>query len=300
MKKTLPIILTTALVTASTWATAAPVATAVEAYYAHKSPDKSGLDNFDLFGIYSYIGYKKHSLELAYDGQKSKAYGSKTPDDLTFAYTNYQLNNIKLKVGARFSDINDVVNPTTVALLGAEYTNYNFYGYKKWYTGLDLFYNQSSHTSASTSRSTKLYQPNAMQVSPYVGYYFGIKSRPYDSILLEAKVNYQDYDKNTNPSIDLKNSYMSSHVSLAYNTPKWSTTATVFTGESYNLVESSGFIYNNDYYTYQGAGKLAAKIGIGKTGFISPWVKYQTVKNTPNSNGAKALTTVGIAAGFSF
>lgn len=275
-----------------------PIVSSFQTYYAYKTPNKKGQNDYNLFGIYGYFGYKKHSLELGYDGQNSKAYSNGNPTDLTAVYTNYMVPKWQFKVGARASDISDSVNNTNVYILGTKYTHYNKWGYARWMLGADAFYADAQHNQAR-SVSGKTYNPNFTQISPYYGQYLTVPNHPYNAVYLELKVNYQDYDKNKNPGLDIKNSYTNVMAKASYITPKWSITGQAYGGESYNMLEKGGFVFNNDYNTYTSAAAVNISYAINKKVFIKPWVKYQSVKKTTN-NAGNDLFTSGVILGFSF
>ncbi len=259
-------------------------------YYANKSSSQTGTDPYDLFGLYTYYGFGKNSLEFAVDGQSSKNYADGSPVDVALAYANYDIPNVRLKVGMRVADMDNVFNQTTIGALGAQYTEYSSYGYIKWLVGMDA-YLLDAKDDVNGIDST--------QLSPYVGGYIVSDQIPKgDSLFLKLQMNMQSSDGNALLNID--SNYESAQLSTTYATTYWSAGLDLIGGKSHNLIESSAFVYNSDFYNYEAGAKIWGSLALSKTSFVKPWFKVQNVEKTPSNTTVDQLYTAGILIGASF
>jgi hypothetical protein len=259
-------------------------------YYANKSSSQTETDPYDLFGLYTYYGFGKNSIEFAVDGQSSKNYPDGSPVDAALVYGNYDIPNVTLKVGGRAADIDNVFNQTNIGFLGAQYTQYSPYGFVKWLVGVDA-YVLDAEDDVNGVDST--------QISPYVGGYVVTEQIPKGhSLFLKLQINRQSSDGN--PLLSVDSSYESAQLSTTYATPSWSTGLDLIGGKSHNLIESSAFVYNSDFYNYEAGAKVWGSLSLGKTSYIKPWVKVQNVEKTANNTTVDQLYTVGVLIGASF
>lgn len=259
-------------------------------YYANKASDQKGTDPYDLFGLYTYYGFGKNSLEFAVDGQSSKNYANGSPVDLTVVYGNYDIPNVTLKVGMRAADVDDVVNQTNIGTLGAQYTQYSPYGFVKWLVGMDAYALDAKDNNNGV---------DSTQLSPYVGGYLVTEQIPVGhSLFFKLTLNSQSSDGNA--LLGIKSSYESAQLSTTYSASSWSAGLDLMGGNSHNLIESSAFVYNNDYYTYQEGAKVWGSVAVSKTGYIKPWFKMQSVEKNANNANVDQLYTAGILIGSSF
>ncbi len=259
-------------------------------YYANKSSSQTGTNPYDLFGLYTYYGFGKNSLEFAVDGQSSKNYTNGSPVDITLVYGNYDIPNVTLKAGMRVADIDNIFNQTSIASLGAQYTQYSPYGFVQWLMGMDA-YLLDAKDNVNGIDST--------QISPYIGGYVVSEKIPRGhSLFLKLQMNMQSSDGNALLNID--SNYESAQLSTTYATTYWSTGLDLIGGKSHNLIESSAFVYNSDFYNYEAGAKIWTSFALSKTSYIKPWFKVQNVEKTPRNTTVDQLYTAGVLIGASF
>ncbi len=259
-------------------------------YYANKNSSEKGAEPYDLFGLYTYYGFGKNSLEFAVDGQSSKNYPDGSPVDVALVYGNYDIPNVTLKVGGRAADIDNVFNQTNIAILGAQYTHYNAYGYVNWLMGMDAYWLDAKDNTKGI---------DGTQLSPYIGGYIATQQIPQGhSLFLKLQMNWQSSDGN--PALSIDSNYESTQLSTIYTTPSWSVGLDWMGGNSHNLIETSGFVYNSDNHNYETGAKVWGSLSLGKTSYIKPWFKMQNVKKTANNLTVDQLYTAGILIGASF
>ena len=301
MKKTMPTLcLISALSPFSAFAD--NFSGSIQGYFLNKSYSVDSDVSVDIAGVYSYLGYGKHSLELEVDTLKVKDDDISKQDDFTLMYSNYQLANWKLKLGLHnvnmaspsysFDDVtfetnisrmNDKLN---AVIMGAQYTDY-FYSYKKWQTGIDVIY-------ASFDNSNN----NFTQISPHYGQYFSATKAGhyyYAGITLHTQV--------FKFTVNGEYLYLNPDISLKYVMPSTSFMLSAELGDNVNQFNLGGFSYNGGSLMYTENLAFTVAHSFTPNLFMKAILKqqyYLPASTTNSTNDKESISSVQLSLGYNF
>ena len=239
----------------------------------------------DVKGIYSYLGYGQHSLELEYDTLSLKDNAEIWQDDWVAVYSNYQLANWQLTFGVHHSQFSnqeessdpeteeqliDVVEETVITpMLGAHYTRYNYYGYKVWTAGVDLLKTHYENNGNA----------NFVQISPYYGHYFAVGTQGhylYSKITLHSQFFDEVFladDRYFNT--ELAASYVAKNTSYSLS-GQW--------GDNLNQYNLGGFSFSPDNKIYSKNIQFSVSHSFSHQFFMKALLKQQYYSDSPDSS----------------
>jgi hypothetical protein len=285
--KNVPIIISLCIISAM--ANASDFSATTQIYNVNKNIANSTTMDAKTQGAYVFLGYKKNSIELELDKQKVNNQNSQ--QDQTFIYSNYQIPNWQIKVGAHriHFDVSD--KSLNNYSLGAQYTEYSSYGYALWLAGVDIY---AADSAQFTNLLTAPVGAKLTQASPYARKYFaGFKEGQY--YYLEGLLNGQKFDEKVNGH----DVYVSGETILAYGTPKWLISANaILLGSNVNLLQKNGLVIQDDGFTHKKSYGIDVQYQLTTHAFVKASItKQHYVDAFDNKN---SFTNSGLFLGFNF
>lgn len=274
------------------------VLVSAQAYYLNKSYSVDKDINTDIMGLYGYIGYDKHSLELGVETASVKNDDISLQEDVVAVYKNYQLSGWQLSLGGHHANVTnatytyDETTDTVTAspfyyelnalILGAQYSDYQ-YGFKRWSLGADVI----------SADMTNNIQANLTQFSPHYGYYFPVNNKKH-TLYAGIEVHSQFFSQN----VQDEDTYISPEITLKYITAKTTYTISGQFGDNINQFSLGGFSYLGDNLLYSSKYNLGIEHSFTPALFAKASYKYQTYLSEAGND--ETIKVMHISLGYNF
>lgn len=270
----------------------------IQGYYQNKSYSIDESSQTEIMGVYSYLGYGKHSLEAEVDTLTVKDDPYSQQEDFTVLYSNYQLDNWQLKLGlhnigiatpAYYFDESDnqtyqysETEEVTAVILGAHYSDY-YYSYKVWELGID----------AINARYKNDPYANFMQFSPHYTHYFsGFSAGHYYQLGLTLHTQFYEYN------VRDKFVYINPEINVKYVMSNTSFSLTGQFGENVNQFNLGGFAFNGDNLIYTQNINFTMSYSFTSTFFVKAAVEQQSYISAIDTK--EKMNIAQLTLGFNF
>lgn len=270
----------------------------VQGHYLDKTYSADDDVSTTVKGIYAYLGYGKHSLELELDSLSVNVDDTSQQDDKIVVYRNYQIPNWQFSAGVHQADITNIIytedtdSGTYITsareydmqalILGAKYTDY-YYGFENWLAGINII--SASYDNNELSNFT--------QISPYYGSYYSMNNRGH-YVYAGIELHTQFFNDETQG----ETLFIAPEVSLKYVANNTSYYISGQFGDNINQFTLGGFSYegNNVIHTSNIAFGIAHNFT--PAFYAKAGLKYQHYISQLDEKESMAI--VNVAFGYNF
>jgi len=245
-------------------------------YYARIAYSTAGKESRNIYGIYSYIGFGKHSVELEADRLgANNAADDNNEKDYVISYTNYQLPNIRLNVGARRGTTELKTDPKSF-WIGAGYDSYDGYGYKNWNADVKLY---------QTRFDSDVYDQRVRQIDLSGTKYISLNTQSKSYLGVWGQLSLI----NVSESVENKTSFTQSKLGVDYYQGKTSVGVFVRSGGAPFVMDKGGFVFYKDTQINENAVGMSASYSLNDRGSFR--LSVEKAKNHLFNSSTEETTT---------
>lgn len=263
-----------------------PLAFSVLPYYGRIAYSTAGKDARNIYGVYSYIGFDKHSVELEADRLSSNtATNADAEKDYVISYTNYQLPNIRLNIGARRGTTELKTDPKSF-WIGAGYDNYDNAGYKAWNADVKLY---------QTRFDSDVYDQRVRQLDLSGTKYISLNTTSGSYLGVWGQLSFI----NVSESVENSTSFTQGKIGVDYYQGKTTVGVFVRSGGAPFVMDKGGFVFYKDAQINENAVGVSASYSLNDRGSFR--LSIEKAKNHLfNSTTDETTTKTNASFVFSF